>query len=81
MLRLHLQVAKELTQRMDMFERLTVLSGLLVSISRTLLNEARNAQPTAAWERTAAANLIVAAVCLTANIWSMVIILMQRVSR
>jgi hypothetical protein len=64
---------------MNMFERLTVLSGLLLNISRTLLNEARGAQPTASWKRTAGANLVVAAVCLTVNVWATVVILMQRV--
>ena len=74
-------MAKELTERMNMFERLTVLSALLLNIARTLLTEARNAQLHAAWQRTAAANMLIGAVCLAVNVWSTTVILMQRVSR
>eukprot|EP00035_Acanthoeca_spectabilis_P016436 m.336688 g.336688 ORF g.336688 m.336688 type:complete len:308 (-) comp16529_c0_seq154:4790-5713(-) len=75
---LELRVAEELKLRMEVYDGLTVLSGLLVSSALFIFVQSRVSAPTAHFPGVAIVNMLLTSACLAANVYGTAIILLQK---
>jgi hypothetical protein len=73
------QVAEELTARMDVYERLTVLSGLIIFSALSVFVAARNGAPAAEVKAFSTTNMLLSGCVIGANVYGTAVVLLQKV--